>query len=188
MGFGGQAYATNCLLREPRRTRRLPSRTRKLYSAVVLNCANIGHTYARAVLRQEAGFDWEGVRIVTTYYEEKGFQVHAVCKAGTLRRNPIPEWDHRLRKRLLEIPDIDAVGPGADDLYTLRLSQVENCPFVDNDNYRDWKKPQKDPHLAGASPDLQSWLRTNEKHLKVSYVFTAEGCFVPQWEPEFRRL
>lgn len=140
---------------------------------VVLNCANIGHTFSAEVLHRKGEFAWDGVRRAIEYYESKGVQVHAVCKASTLHRNPIPEEDQRLQ--IIKIPSVDVVGKGIDDLYTLRIAQENDCQFVDNDNYRYWKKPQ-----AGVSRELHQWLCANEQRLKVSYIFDADGRFVPQ--------
>lgn len=147
---------------------------------VVLNCANIGHTFAEAVLRRKGEFAWEGVRRAIEYYESAGFQVHAVCKATILHRNPIPEEDQGLQRNVIKIPPVDVVGKGVDDLYTLRIAQENDCQFVDNDNYRDWKTPPKSSRQPGASYELREWLRANEHRLKVSYIFQADGRFVPQ--------
>eukprot|EP00927_Polykrikos_kofoidii_P056026 TRINITY_DN50204_c0_g1_i1.p1 TRINITY_DN50204_c0_g1~~TRINITY_DN50204_c0_g1_i1.p1 ORF type:complete len:656 (-),score=47.10 TRINITY_DN50204_c0_g1_i1:144-2111(-) len=145
---------------------------------VVLNCANIGHTYAETVLHRRGKFSWQGVHTAMEYYRSRGFYVHAVCKRETHHRNPIPDKFWCLQRCVIDTPVVDVVGQSVDDLFTLRIARKENCFFVDNDNYRDWKKTN-DFQRARAADDISEWLRDNESRLKICYIFQADGQFVP---------
>jgi hypothetical protein len=140
---------------------------------VVLNCANIGHEYARAIGGGK-GFDWEGVHRVMEYYKARGVQVHAVCSAFTKKRNPIPDRLRHLHQHVIQTPTIDVVGKDVDDLFTLRLAQEHDCEWIDNDNYRNWETER-----AGVSSTFPEWLKANKARLKIGFIFTKAGQFVP---------
>jgi len=144
---------------------------------VVLNCSNIGFTYATAV-RERGGqpadrFDWEGVRQAVQYYMGEGVFPIAVCKNRTAVCSPVPE---DLAQYVTLCPVVDDVHD-ADDLFTIRMAMRYACQYVDNDNYRDWKH-QADKHSS--DDDLRAWLTAGDgARLKVSYLFDRFLKYVP---------
>jgi len=141
---------------------------------VILNCANLGHTYTH-----ERGlgqrFDWEGVRKAIRFYDDLGVASQGVCKRRTAMKSPVPA---DLKSRVVVCPTVDDDGD-ADDLYTIRMAMHYGCHFVDNDNYRDWKR-----NRDKSCEDVQEWLsRGDGAKLKVTYIFDYFGRFIPSMSP-----
>merc|ERR1719282_8313 len=151
---------------------------------VVLNCANIGCAYVKAVRRNGRGtdhlsscnFDWEGVRRAFQFYEKNGVLPQGVCKNRTAVLSPVPE---DLKPRIIVCPVVDD-HPDADDLFTIRLAMKYRCQLVDNDNYRDWKSGEH----GNIDDEVRNWLIRGEgAKLKVTYVFDCMGLFLPSIDP-----
>lgn len=147
---------------------------------VVLNCANIGFSYAESARKfgwEVSGqFEWEGVRRVFRYYKGFGITPQGVCKNRTAALHGVPD---DLKPHIIVCPVIHTV-KDLDDLATIKLAMKYGCQFVDNDNYRDWKKGEG----KRVEEEVRCWLQQGEgTKLKVAYIFDRTGSFVPCQPP-----
>ena len=85
--------------------------------------------------------------------------------------------DGARRVTIVTTPGIEGE-PSLDDLYTLLCAKENDCQFVDNDNYRDWRTrvtKDEDPYY---DPNLAKWLQENRARLHVNYSWMGEK-FLP---------
>jgi len=145
---------------------------------VVLDCANIGHRYAEYVVGAQRPFDWEGVRRAVGYYNAKGVGTIAICKAGTVLRNPLPD---DLKSAVSVSPDAQhRLGKDVDDLYIITVARRHGCQFVSDDSYVDWICGR---HAGQLEEHVREWLEANDGRLHVSYMFHPDGAFEPEKSP-----
>eukprot|EP00415_Alexandrium_ostenfeldii_P003723 UN3723 len=144
---------------------------------VVINCANVGfdsnHQRGGGVGGQQR-FDWEAVRQAFRFYDDLHVTAQGVCKKRTADLTPVPA---DLKSRVVICPPVDDEGD-IDDLYTIRVAMCYGCQFVDNDNYRDWKRD-----IDKGSQEVRAWLQGDGAKLKVTFIFDANGRFVPSVYP-----
>ncbi|CAJ1424164.1 unnamed protein product [Effrenium voratum] len=143
---------------------------------VVLNCANIGCTYGQEVERRQRGnrFSWAGVEDACRFYLERGYVVHAVANQRLLQRAG-RDVSQRLSAALVVVPSRDEM-PDLDDLATIIEAYKWRCPFVDNDNYRNWS-----PRIS--TEEVAKWYRENKAKLHISYYFSGASFTPFQGEP-----
>merc|ERR1719401_3134815 len=151
-------------------------------AVVVVNFANVGSTYATAVLKKVKGdkvFDWEGVRkCVKCLTQELGLQV-----VGCIRRHinapdngrptrDIPQDIQAMCQSIQETPVLTGENhKSANDEMTIKCAWRRNCRFMDNDNYRDWLQEMRDQRARG-------WLESSQEMLQMRYFFDSDlGTF-----------
>jgi len=102
------------------------------------------------------------------YYRDKGVTVSLVTKEN---------WFVQLPDDLFAyasvVPCVDG-DKSNDDYFVLKLAYDKNCSYVTNDNLRDWP--------GNLSKEMTTWLRVTEKQLRITYMFTNDGDFVPRKE------
>jgi len=152
---------------------------------IVCNFANVGATYACKVLGRDKAkgdrlFDWEGVRrCVSHLTNELGLEVIGVLMENFWAPDNskdykigIPEDIRQMCSSIEETPKIQGRNhKSADDEMTIKCAYRRNCRFMDNDNYRDWKREMRNERV-------RSWLESSQEILQMRYFFDAElGTF-----------
>eukprot|EP00434_Breviolum_minutum_P033610 symbB.v1.2.029741.t2/scaffold3290.1/size59655/4 len=141
---------------------------------IVLNCANIGCAFGgnqEQHGKNSGKFDWSGVEHAFNFYNQKGYIIHAIIGQRLLHKAGRDRISAKLKEALVVIPSRDDMRDN-DDFSTILEAYKYKCPFVDNDNYRDWGMRIKDPEVA-------KWYGQNKTHLHVAYYFDRFGNFTP---------
>lgn len=153
---------------------------------VVVNFANVGHTYgskfAKTPVSYRPLFDWEGVRRCLHYLtSDRGLKVIGVIwqnfKAlDSQMGHPnqavvsVPEDINKMCESIELTPRTNGQHQkSADDEMTIKCAFRRNCRFLDNDNYKDWRRTLKG--------DIKSWLEFSQDHLHMKYYFDSLGYF-----------
>ena len=147
---------------------------------VVVNFVNVGMTYGREVKKRTSSiFSWCGVRkCVHHLVNERNFRVIGVIwyQFSAESVQGVPDDIVKMCECVQYTPRFtdEIYGErfrGADDEMTIKLAYRRNCWFLDNDNYKDWRKHIFDPNVA-------RWLERNHKHLSMKYFFDSQtGVF-----------
>lgn len=151
---------------------------------VVVNFANVGASYGKKVLgkRSDLGqriFDWEGVRLACKHLRlELGMNIIGVifenfwgadkgCEERTMPQDIIALCDS-----IEETPRLTGLNQkSADDEMTIKCAWRRNCRFMDNDNYRDWKRELR-------NEKCRQWLEKTQDFLQMRYYFDSRlGSF-----------
>jgi len=154
-------------------------------NTVIVNFANVGATYGVRVLgrQRERGdklFDWDGIRKCVHHLKlelnlevigviHENFGAHDNSNAYQVG---IPEDIRALCDSIEETPKIQGRNhKSADDEMTIKCAYRRNCRFLDNDNYRDWKREMR-------NDSIRHWLSSCAEILHMKYFFDAqEGTF-----------
>jgi len=147
---------------------------------VVVNFANVGASYGKKVLGKTSSlFDWEGVRLACKHLRlELGMNVIGVIfenfwgsDKGSADRQMPPDIT-ALCASIEETPRLTGMNQkSADDEMTIKCAWRRNCRFMDNDNYRDWKKSLRDEKC-------RQWLERTQDFLQMRYYFDSHlGSF-----------
>ena len=146
---------------------------------VVVNVANVCHKYFEATRKpingkKPYGWDWKGVEEINGHCQRRGLNAGFIVHQNSMNRNPPPQ---RIFDTVdfIEAPSSDKSGKGVDDLFTLRTAMTNNAWYIDNDNYRDWKREMRD----GKHEDLARWCSAEGKDKHVQYSFQPNGRFQP---------
>jgi len=145
---------------------------------VVVDCANVGCRYGETHMltpprgqmfdkERHRKFHWQGVREALKHYHALGLIVSLVSKENWPA--PIPP---DLEKHACTVPRMDGDKEN-DDYFVLKIAFQQNCFYVTNDNFRNWKEEVEDPVMA-------KWFLGTKRLLHVSYVFSNTGAFVPR--------
>jgi len=149
---------------------------------VVVNFANVGHSYGKKVLNKPPGasmFQWEGVRRCVRYLKtEMNLQVTGVIHENFLGEDngvtvPLPADIKRMCETVEETPRTGQARNhrSADDEMTIKCAYRRVCRFLDNDNYSEWMKQLSDDKI-------RSWLQTHKDFAHMRYYFdTGLGSF-----------
>ncbi|CAJ1433031.1 unnamed protein product [Effrenium voratum] len=143
-------------------------------SQVVVNFANIGHTYGRKVLKLNQGplFDWEGVRrCVRFLHKEMRMQVTGVIPENFTGQDnqlgivSLPKDISNMCQSVEETPRVRGRNHlSADDEMTIKCAYRRSCRFMDNDNYEEWI-------IQLADSKARTWLQKHRELLHMRYYF-----------------
>lgn len=149
-------------------------------TTVVVNFANVGASYAKKVLKRipqdptsKGLFDWEGVRRCVTYLRTRldltvigvVFENFWATDNDSPHKQEIPYDIRAACESIEETPRIQGRNHcSADDEMTIKCAYNRNCRYMDNDNYRDWKKFLRDPMC-------KAWLEKYQELLRMGYYF-----------------
>jgi len=145
---------------------------------VVVDCANVGCRYGESFMKlppkgkmvdpeRHRKFHWNGVREALKHYQQMGLVVSLVSKENWPAPMP-PD----LEKYACTVPRVDGDKEN-DDYFVLKIAYQQNCFYVTNDNFRNWKEEVEDPVMA-------KWFLGTKRLLHVSFVFSNTGVFVPR--------
>lgn len=144
---------------------------------VVINCLAVMKCYGVCMYRYGVStsdrFDWNGVRTAVRHYVSRGVKVRLISVSGFYA------YDSGSATKVFETP-VDITGMpgvrdiivskrddqgGTDDVFTLRTAFSLDCCWVDNDNYRDWKKDER------IEQDVRRWITEKSPYRKVGFTF-----------------
>lgn len=147
--------------------------------AVVVNFANIGHSYGRTVLRlgESKGmqmFDWEGVRRCVRFLKaEQRMKVTGVIPANfkgfdnRVTWAALPKDIEQMCETVEETPRVTGRNhSSADDEMTIKCAYRRACCFLDNDNYQEWMVQLRDDKA-------RTWLQEHRELVHLRYYFDA---------------
>jgi len=145
---------------------------------VVVDCANVGCRYGEShSMRPPRGevidkerhrkFHWNGIRNCVKHYLRLGLIPSLVSKENWPA--PMPQ---DLEKYSCTVPRVDGDQEN-DDYFVLKIAYQNNCFYVTNDNFRNWKEEVEDQMMA-------KWFLGTKRLLHVSYVFDNAGGFIPR--------